>query len=333
MEYALDIKRTIGHVHSDPLFEALNPEGKEFLDVRWLPPALNPFGRYNIRIGAVVLKRFPHIKTVATVQMMLEDFGNGLYEGKHTIVVPSSGNTAQAVARVYPAFGFKKLKVVMSTDVPDSKVGILKAYGIVDIYLVSDVTGTARKEAQEDGYYLLDQYSHMGNLRAHMMYTGPEIVRVLGDNIAIIAIALGSGGTAAGVGRFLEHARPEAMVLGVRPILGEQVPGTRDEAMMKKVVTLPWRPVVPVIAEVTRKNAFISMKKLGYAVDPQPGPSGGLAFEGLIQHLRRLTEQELGNLRGKTVGFLCPDDGRFYPERTTGELDPAQGLPQGFPTI
>jgi hypothetical protein len=31
-------------------------------------------------------------------------------------------------------------------------------------------------------------------------------------------------------------------------------------------------------------------------------------------------------LSGKAPGLICPDDGRFYPERTTGALDPEQGL-------
>lgn len=322
--------RTLDQVRADPIFEALNPEGKKFMEVRWLPSRLNFFSEYGIRIGALIpFTIFPHIKTVATVQMMLEDFKNGLYEDMHTIVVPSSGNTAHAVARLARAFGFSEVKVVLSADVPDSKKGILTALSSVDIITVSGGKSVARRaeeEARNPGHYLLNQYGHKSNPRAHELYTGPEIARVLGSTIALIAIAMGSSGTAAGVGSFFQHTHPETIILGVRPTLGQQVPGTRDSKKMEEVVTLPWMSFVPVIEEVTRKDAFIWMRRLWSAVEPQPGPSSGLAFGGLVQYLKKLNREELGRLRGQCVGFICPDDGRFYSERTTGELDTDQGI-------
>lgn len=334
MEYAVGVKRTIAHVYADRIFQALNPEGKEFMEARWLPPGLNPFAGYGIRIAALIpFTLFPHIKTIPTVQMMLEDFNNGVYDGMHTIVVPSSGNTAYAVARLYRAFGFQKAKVVLGNDVPESKSSILRAFGVVDVRQVDDVAATALEESQKPGHYLLDQYKHLGNMNAHRMYTGPEIMRVLGDKVAIVAIALGSGGTAGGVGSFFKSIEPSdgpyvpKMVLGVRPKLGKRVPGTRDKKKMEEVVTIPWEQFVPEVAELTRDEAFVLMRKLWCAVQPQPGPSSGLAYGGLLQYMRtRMSRGELERLEGKCVAFICPDDGRFYPERTTGALDPDEGL-------
>ena len=45
-----------------------------------------------------------------------------------------------------------------------------------------------------------------------------------------------------------------------------------------------------------------------------------------MKYLAGLNQGEIERLRGKSVGFICPDDGRFYSERTTGELDTDQGL-------
>jgi cysteine synthase len=313
----------------NPIFQALNPVRKHFMEVRFLPPELNPYSAEGIQIAALVaFGMFPHIKTVPTIQMMLEDFKSGLYEGKHTIVVDSSGNTAHAVARLARAFGFSEVKVVLSVDVPESKKGILAALSSVEIIEVGagkNVSERAKEEAQKSGHIHLDQYKHMGNVRAHQLYTGPEILRVLGHNVATVAIAMGSGGTACGVGRFFQENHSNTIVIGVRPTLGEQVPGARDSKKMADVVTLPWKEAVSDVFEVSRKESFIRMRKLWSVTEPQPGPTSGLAWGGLEQYLKTFTpggrEQYF---RGKTLAFICPDDGRFYSERTTGELDPDQ---------
>jgi len=317
-------------VYADPIFQALNPEGKQFMSARQLPGRLNPYVASGIEVVALIpFGMFPHIKTVATVQMMLEDFKNGLYDGKHTIVIDSSGNTAHAVARLARAFGFKDVKVVLSVDVPESKKGILAALSSVELIEVSagkSVAGRAKEEAEKPGHYHLNQYSHMGNLRAHELYTGPEVLRVLGNKAAVVSVAMGSGGTVAGIGSFLKQKKSETVVLGARPTLGEQVPGARDRKKMAEVVTLPWKKFVDTIVEAGRKESFIGMRKLWSAVEPQPGPTSGLAFVGLMKYLAGLNQGEIERLRGKSVGFICPDDGRFYSERTTGELDTDQGL-------
>lgn len=317
-----------------PVVAALNPTGRQFLQARRLTsPELNPFlASHEIEVYALVaFGVFPHIKSVAALGMMLEDFKNERYVGKHTIVVPSSGNTAHAVIRLAPAFGFRKVVVVVASDVPESKKGIISALSsTIDLEVIEVGKGQsadqrAAEEAAKLGYVLLDQYKHLGNLRAHERYTGPALLSHLNKDLALVAIALGSGGTAAGVGKFLAQARPAVRVIGVRPVLGQRVPGTRDKERMAQVVTLPWEEVVPVVVEVTRRHSFEAMRRLWTEVEPQPGPSSGLAYEGLMEYLRGLEPRELKALQGKKAAFVCPDDGRFYSERIGGELDPDQG--------
>jgi len=324
------MKRALHQVYADPIFQALNPGRKAFMEARRLPARLNPYAPNGIEVVALIaFGVFPHIKTIATVQMMLEDFKNGLYADKHTIVVDSSGNTAHAVARLAHAFGFDEVKVVLAVDVPESKKGILAALSSVEIIEVGANKSAARRakeEAGKPGHYHLNQYSHMGNVRAHELYTGPEILNVLGDSVAAVAVTMGSGGTITGVGRFLKSRMPKTVIIGARPILGEQVPGARDRKKMEEVVTLPWKAVVDRKIEISRKESFLGMRKLWSVVEPQPGPSSGLAFRSAIHYLKSLDRKELDQLRGKSVAFICPDDGRFYSERTMGELDPDQGL-------
>ncbi len=316
---------TMAQIVSDPIFQALDPRGKEFMQARRLSRKLNPT---TLDVSALIpFGLFPHIKSIPTVGMMLDDYLAGRYNGKHTIVVDSSGNTAHAVCRLAPAFGFKHVKVVMSTDVPASKRDIMAALSWVEIIQVpTGVAKRAQEEGRRPGHVHLDQYKHMGNLDFHYLTTGPEIRRVLGEGIHAIAIAMGSSGTAAGIGKFFKTISsyyPTPIIIGVRPVRGEQVPGTRDEERMKEVVTLPWEQYVDTVVEVSRKESFIAMRRLWSEVEPMPGPSSGLAYAGLMKYI---VIRDPSFAPGLKAAFICPDDGRFYTERTTGELDPDQGL-------
>lgn len=316
----------------DPIFQALDPRGKKFMEVRWLPERLNPLcAENNMRVAALVpFTLFPHVKSIPAWQMLYEDCAEGRYTGKHTIVVDSSGNTAHAVARLAPAFGFREVKVVVPSDIPESKKGILAALSSVEIIEVGggkSVSGRAREEVKKSGHIHLNQYAHPGNWRAHELYMGPEIGRVLGGfSLKFLGIALGSAGTAYGVGRYFKKLGHGVSVIGVRPNEGEQVPGTRDKERMEAVVRFPWRTRVDATEEVSRKESFVAMRQLWSAVEPQPGPSSGLAWAGLRRFVGRLRRKSFTDLWGTTIAFLCPDDGRFYSERTTGELDPDQGV-------
>lgn len=319
-------KRNPTDVFEHPVFKALDPKEAEFLTVSYLPPHLNPISP-DIKIAALS-PRLPHIKTVPAFQMLLEDLHAGVLDGIHTIVVPSSGNTVHGVALLAPAYGLK-VRAIMSTDVPSSKIDVLRAFGnTVDVMQVSNATEVALEEAKKPGHYHLDQYSHPGNVRSHRLYTGPEIVRALGGTPpAVIAIAMGSAGTVCGVGEYFEQEGMDVTVVGVRPLLGQQVPGARDAKKMGEVVRFNWEDQTNVIACVSRHESFVRTRQLWSAVQPQPGPTSGMAWAGLEGHLLGLWGSRFGEkLRGRTVAFLCPDDGRFYTAPLLAELDPDEGL-------
>lgn len=314
-------------IKADPVWQALNPHGKRFLESRLLPPLLNPFSKKGIEMYALVLVGIPHSKAIPAHAMLWSDYVNGVYDGKHTLVVPSSGNTVHAVARLARAYGLR-VKAVMSTDVPDTKTGILRALGTtVDVLQVGDVAATTEEEASRPGHHHLDQYAHPANPGSHKQYTGPEILRLFGGNpLGAIAVALGSGGTAYGIAQCFSRRSPNTAVLGVRPALGQQVPGARDENKMNAVVKFEWQESVRTVEEVSRKESFIAMRRLWSAVEPQPGPTSGMAYAGLLQYLSGLSPERLAWYRGKSVAFFCPDDGRFYTAPTLAELDPDQGV-------
>lgn len=317
--------RTLDEILADRVVQTLNPKGKQFLKPHTLSNRLNPF---PIEITALVVEGFPNLKSVPAFEMLMGDYRAGLFDGKDILVVPSSGNTAYAIARLAPAFGFKRVVVILSTDVPPLKRGILAALSSVTIV---ETPRNTMEEAHEiaqsfgPGVHLLDQYSHESNRRSHELYTGPEVLRAMGGSVDIVMVALGSAGTAMGVASFLKKHNPETRVLGSQPAVGEQAPGTRDP---KKIGVVPfdWRAMIDDVVLGTRKGAFVRMRQLWSEVEPIQGPSSGLSLDCLLRYLSGFSTEELAALKGAKAAIVCHDGGLLYPDYTTGELDTHEGI-------
>jgi cysteine synthase len=58
--------------------------------------------------------------------------------------------------------------------------------------------------ASEEGAYWTNQFDNVANRQAHILTTGPEIFRQMDGKINAFTCATGTGGTLAGVTRFLK---------------------------------------------------------------------------------------------------------------------------------
>lgn len=324
--------RNIDEVLNHPLVRAINPVEHNFVRIIWLSSQLNPISN-NIKIGAAVaFINLPHIKIVPAFGMLVDDFYKGRYENVHTLVVPSSGNTADAVASLARAFGIERVKVIMPSDAPETKKSIITLTPWASLICPpgnQTVAQVAQEEASQRGHYLLDQYSHEANPKTHEECTGPKLWHAAGDDLALVAIAMGSAGTVLGVSRYLKRMSQDITIVGVRPNPGERVPGSRDAKQMKEVVRFQYEPFVDVIQEVSRVRAFEAARKLLTEVLPRVGPSSGMAFAGLVSYLSSLQSSRpevLEKLHGKKAVFVCTDDARFYSGPMLSTLDPDQGI-------
>ena len=323
-------KLSLEQVLAHPIAQSLDPRTNDFITMRWLSQSLNPHrNKDNIEIGAAIaFQNLPHIKTVAAFGMMMEDFEHGRYDGITRLVVPSSGNTAHGCAVLAKVFGIPSVTVVMASDTPEAKKSVITMIPWARLVCppgTQSVEDAAEEEASRPESYLLDQYKHPGNARIHRECTGPQLFRAAGNNLGLVAIAMGSGGTATGVAQYLKSINPDIIVIGVRPKRGERIPGTRDADQMDAVVTIPYKEIVDEIVESTRETSFVKARELMSEVQPQVGPSSGLAYAGLLQYLANSADSR-DLLRGKRAAFICPDDGRFYPGPTLATLDPNQGM-------
>lgn len=307
------MNRSLGGVCADPIFRALNPEGKEFMRARILPSPMNPFN--SIQMTALLaFGELPHIKAVPVIPMMLDDLKKGRYVNKHTVVVSSSGNTAHVVARLARAFGFEHVKIVLPAGVPFVQKELFSGLSMPEVIIVAEgmsAADRAKEEARKPGHYHLNQYTHKSNAHAHWKYTGPEIMRALGGRPpGLIAIPMGSGGTVCGVGQFLKEKNKETVVLGVCSALGERVPGVRDKKKLEEIITIPWRKIVDEVIAVRKSDAIEHMHQLWNGIEPQPGLTSGLAYAGLVKFVK--LKDGIERERIGSVAFICPDSTTLF---------------------
>ncbi|MBV8801598.1 MAG: pyridoxal-phosphate dependent enzyme, partial [Gammaproteobacteria bacterium] len=65
--------------------------------------------------------------------------------------------------------------------------------------------------------HILDQYNNLANPEAHFTTTAQEILDDAGENLAMVVVSVGTGGTITGVAKKLKSINPNIKIIGVDP--------------------------------------------------------------------------------------------------------------------
>jgi cysteine synthase len=177
----------------------------------------NPSGSLKDRIALYMVKR-------------AEERGQ-LLPGM-TILEATSGNTGVSLSMIGRIKGYP-VKVVMPDNVSIERTLVMRAFGAEVVHTegakyTDGAIDLAQRLADDDpGYFLTSQFDNADNPLAHYETTGPEILRDLPEVDAFIA-GTGTGGTLAGVGRYLKERRPSMRVVCVEPKPGELIEGLHE---------------------------------------------------------------------------------------------------------
>ncbi|WP_374001756.1 cysteine synthase A [Bdellovibrio bacteriovorus] len=149
---------------------------------------------------------------------------DGLLKPGGTIVEGTAGNTGIGLATLAAQRGYKSV-IVMPNNQAAEKYQTLNALGVELITVApcpfadqNHFYHTARRIAEERGAFWANQFENTANFQSHYKTTGPEIWNQTEGKVTAFAAAAGTGGTIAGVSRFLKEKNPNIHIRLVDPM-------------------------------------------------------------------------------------------------------------------
>jgi cysteine synthase len=164
------------------------------------------------------------VKDRAGRQMILEAEIRGELKPGGLVVEATAGNTGIGLAVVANARGYRTIIVIPETQSQEKK-DMLRLCGaeLVEVPALpyanpNNYQHVGRRLADElrktekNGVLFADQWNNLDNSKAHYVSTGPEIWEQTDGKIDGFICAVGTGGTLAGVSRFLKEKSNEVMI-------------------------------------------------------------------------------------------------------------------------
>ena len=170
----------------------------------------NPGGSIKDRIGKQM------------IEMAEKD---GLIKPGDTLIEPTSGNTGIGMALAAAVKGYKMI-ITMPEKMSKEKEVVLKALGATIVRTPTEAAWDdpeshieiAKKMNKEiKNSYILDQYANFNNPDAHYKYTAEEILSEFNNDLSMVVMGVGTGGTITGVAKKIKEKSPNTIIIGVDP--------------------------------------------------------------------------------------------------------------------
>ncbi|WP_412527062.1 cysteine synthase A [Burkholderia lata] len=164
------------------------------------------------------------VKDRAALYIILDAERRGVLKLGGTVVEGTAGNTGIGLAHICAARGYRCVIVIPDTQSPD-KMAILRTLG-AEVRPVPAAPYRDPNNYQKIAGRLADelanavwanQFDNVVNRQAHYETTGPEIWRDTAGTIDAFVCATGTGGTLAGVSRYLKEQKPDVRIVLADP--------------------------------------------------------------------------------------------------------------------
>jgi cysteine synthase A len=164
------------------------------------------------------------VKDRAALGMIEDAEKKGLLKKGSLIVEGTAGNTGIGLVLIGNIKGYRVKLLVPSTQSKE-KIDTLRGMG-AEVMVVppapypdpKNYRMIAARIAEEEGGLYINQFENESNYMAHYHTTGPEIWEQTDHHVTGFACAIGSGGTLAGVSRYLKEQNPQIKIGCVDPV-------------------------------------------------------------------------------------------------------------------
>jgi cysteine synthase A len=285
------------------------------------------------------------VKGRAALSIVLDAERRGVLKPGGLIVEGTAGNTGIGLALVANARGYRTLIVIPETQSQEKKDAlrlagaVLKQVPAVPFKDPNNYVRVAERMALElarsepNGVLYANQWDNLANLDAHYRGTGPELWRQTGGRIDGFVCAIGTGGTLAGVARFLREVRRDAVIACADPLgaamyewfkhgelksagssitegIGQgRITGNLEGLALDEAFQVPDAEALPVLFDLLSEEGLCL------------GGSSGINVAGAIRLARTLGP-------GKTIVTILADSGQRYQSKLWNpEFLREKGLP------
>jgi cysteine synthase A len=264
---------------------------------------LNPGGSAKDRVARSILDAAARDGALARGQRVLEKCG---------------ANTAVSLSWMAACRGYR-LDLVMPEDTAEIQVGLCRSLGAqVHLTAPAHVAELWRqRQTQIDDAYLPDQFANPLNAQAHQVTTAPEIWRDTDGEVDAVVAGIGTGGTLAGLSRFLKPLKPSCAVIGVEPREAPAFSQGRHAPHGIPGLGIPVRPVqlrpedLDEVILVDSGTAVQTARQLARCEGVLAGVSSGAVLRAAVDYAARPA-----NANKLIVIILC-DGSRPYHELLT----------------
>ena len=266
------------------------------------------------------------VKDRAALYIVLDAEARRLLEPGGLIVEGTAGNTGIGLALVGNARGYRTLIVIPQTQSQEKKDMLrlcgaeLREVPAVPYKDPNNYVHVSERLAKELGGYWANQWDNTANADGHYRSTGPEIWEQTGGRVDGFTCAIGTGGTLAGVSRFLKEQNQNIRIAVADPMgaamyewfkhgelksegssitegIGQgRVTKNIASAVVDDAYRIPDSEALPYIFDLVRKEGLVL------------GGSSGINVAGAVRLAR-----DLGP--GHTVVTILADSGTRYQSK------------------
>ena len=255
------------------------------------------------------------VKDRIALAMINDAEEKGVLKPDATIIEPTSGNTGIGLAWVAAAKGYKAI-LVMPDTMSIERRNLLKAYGAQLILTpgkegMKGAIAKATELAEQNGYFMPQQFQNEANPEIHRQTTGKEIVEQMGDQLDAFVSGIGTGGTISGAGSVLREVYKDIKIVAVEPADSPVLSGGSPGPHKIQGIGAGFVPdtlnteIYDQIIKVANEDAFEQARKAAKEEGILGGISAGAAIHAALQ-----VAKELGT--GKKVLAIIPDNGERY---------------------
>ncbi len=178
----------------------------------------------NIYGKAEFLNPGGSIKDRAAKAIILDAIKDGKLKDGGTIVEGTAGNTGIGLGLVGNSMGFKTIIVMPETQSQEKKDALnligceLKLvpalpYSNPGNYIrQSETLANELNKSEQNGVLWANQFDNISNMNGHFDTTGPEIWAQLDGKVDGFTCAVGTGGTLAGVSKYLKEKKEDVVI-------------------------------------------------------------------------------------------------------------------------